>query len=541
VQNLTVQKVCIGLVILAFLVLAPWMTSEMLGGNSMPLFILMGIGLLLLFLFVLKDRCWMIIPFTLPIEGRLNFLPLNFSMQESGVIAVLAYIFIQIVMGRQIPWRLGPKIIWLPLAGLLAVLGYHWISSGDIGIRAIGGTGWGGRKYFSVMMAVLTIPILTSFSGASWKDFQRVPLIFFAGVFVDLIPDTLTTIFPATAPAIYQVYSAVNIAQFGKELVGNFGDTSAVTRYTTFRSLGQAMVLVIMSYFPFYTWLNPSRLWISPALILAFFATAFSGFRSAMYNYAALFTAALFATARTKITLLLPLGVAAALLIAGTQGTLTQYPRSIQRSLSFLPGQWDVAVTQEGQGSNKWRERMRELFFKEYFGKAPLLGTGYGFDPNLAKKTTELFLRVAVMAEQDEWADVRGFIEMKQPHEGDIHALVVSGVIGTSFFVLFCLSCLIFALRSVLGVSPRLLAPVQIWSLAVLFQQMTAFFMVFGDYSNTLFVMCPVVSILAASEKLRPRFSENQTTKEASEEFPGPENLQTHSVRWIHPGGHPSA
>jgi hypothetical protein len=247
------------------------MIFELLEGNSLPFLSLLAVGLLLLFLFVLKDRCWMIIPFSLPIEGRLNFLPLNFSMQETAVIAVMAYIFIQIVMGRTIHWRLGPKIIWLPLAGLLAILLYHWVSSGDIGIRALGGTGWGARKYFTVLIAVSTVPILASFSGTSGKDFQKIPFVFFAGVFVDLIPDTFTTLLPATAPYIYRFYSAVNISEFGKELMGNFGGEGGITRFTQFRILGQALGLLVLSYFPFYTWLNPKRLWIPPALIVCFF------------------------------------------------------------------------------------------------------------------------------------------------------------------------------------------------------------------------------------------------------------------------------
>ena len=503
-QNLTVQKVCIGLVVLAFFIASPWMTSEILEGNPMPFLSLVGTGLLLLFLFVLKDRCWMIIPFTLPIEGRLNFLPLNFSLQETAVIAVLAYVLIQIVMGRQIHWKLGPKWIWLPLSGLLVLLMYHWIVSGDIGIRALGGTGWGGRKYFSILIGVISLPLLSSFPGITWKDLQKVPFVFFAGVFVDLIPDTLTTISPSTAPYIFRVYSAVNIAEFGKELMGNFGDTEGVTRYTTFRSLGQALVLVIISYFPFYTWLNLNRLWILPVLMASFFATAFSGFRSAMFNYAALFAAGLYTTARAKALILLPLAVGLALIIAGTQGTVFKYPRSIQRALSFLPGQWDVTVTKEGKGSNEWRGRIRELFFNEYFHKNPWIGTGFGFDPNLSKKSTELFLRIAGSAEQDDWADVRGFIEMKQPHEGDIHALIVSGVVGTGFFIAFCLACMIYAIRSVLRYPPNDISPIQIWAFAILFQQASAFFTVFGDYSITLPAMFPVIALLSASDKARP-------------------------------------
>lgn len=462
-QNLTVQKLCIGLISICFFFLAPWMILELLEGNSLPFFAFLGLGVLLFFLFVLKDRCWMIIPFSLPIEGRFNFLPLNFSMQETAVMAVIAYIFIQIVMGRQIQWRLGPKVVWLPLFGLLAILGYHWISSGDIGIRALGGTGWGGRKYFSILIAVATLPLLASFSGASWKDFQKIPFVYFAGVFADLIPDTLTTLLPATAPYVYQFYSAVNIAEFGKGLMGNFAGESGIVRFTPFRVLGQALCLVILSYFPFYTWLNPSRLWIFPVLILAFFSCAFSGFRSAMFNFAAIFSAAFFATARAKAFLILPGAVAIALSIAATQGTIINYPQNVQRALSFLPGQWDQKVSREGEGSDKWRNRIRELFFKEYFPKAPWIGTGFGFNPDYAKKTTELFLRIASLQEGDEWADVRSFIELKQPHEGDIFALQTSGVVGTGFFIAFCLATLWFSGRSVLSYSPQELAPVQIW------------------------------------------------------------------------------
>jgi len=504
VQNLTVQKLIIGLIVAGFFVLAPWLTSEVLEGNPLPFLALLGIGVLLLFLFVLKDRCWMVIPFSLPIEGRLNFLPLNFSMQETAVMAVVAYIFIQIIMGRQISWRLGPKLVWVPLAGLLSVLLYHWISSGDIGIRALGGSGWGARKYVSILLAVISMPILMSFSGASWKDFQKIPLIYFFGTFVDLIPELISTAIPQASPYMYRIYSTVNLGAYGSTIVGNFEGGDSVVRFGTFRALGQAIVLVVVSYFPFYVWLNPNRLWIAPTLILAFLATAFDGYRSAIFNYAALFFAGLYASGRSKVLLLLPFGVGGALMIAATQGSLFDYPRSIQRALCFLPGQWDATISQEADNSSKWRDRIRELFFLEYFKKAPWLGTGYGFDPEIAKKTTELFLRIAALKENDDWADVRSYIEMKQPHEGDIHALVVSGVFGAGFFILFCLASVVFALRSVWKYRPQDLSPVQIWSLALLVQQSFSFFAVFGDYVEALTVMCPVVIILAASEKHRP-------------------------------------
>ena len=504
-QNLTVQKLCIGLVVLAFFVLAPWMTSELLEGNSLPLISILAVGALLVFLFVLKDRCWMVIPFCLPIDGRFNFLPLNFSMQETAVAAVFCYIIIQIVMGRQIRWRLGPALIWLPLSGLLAVFLYHWISSGDIGIRALGGTGWGGRKYFTIAMAVLSMPILFSFSGNSYQDFQKIPFLYFAGVFVDLIPDTFTTFLPATAPYIFRFYSAVNVAEYGKGLAGNFGGEEGITRFQVFGRLGAAWGLMMLSYFPFQKWLSPSKLWVVPSLLLGFVLTAISGFRSFIFNFIIVLTAGLYATARMKVSLLLPLALAGALIIAGTQGTVVNYPAGIQRALSFLPGAWNQRASHEAKASNEWRQKIRELFFAEYFHKHPLLGDGYEFDPNLARRQQELFLRIAALAERDEYADVRGFIEMKQPHEGDICALLVVGVVGAAFFVAFCASLVIFALKTVLSTPPNQVWPIQIWAFALLIQNSLSFFIVFGDLSAALFQLCPIGAILIASERLRPK------------------------------------
>ena len=105
-HNLTAQKVCLALITLGFFIAAPWMTSQTIGGNTTPLLSFLGVGLLLIILFVIRDRCWMIIPFTLPIEGNLNFLPLNFSIQELSIIAVSLYLLYRTIFGLNVAWRL---------------------------------------------------------------------------------------------------------------------------------------------------------------------------------------------------------------------------------------------------------------------------------------------------------------------------------------------------------------------------------------------------------------------------------------------------
>jgi len=503
VQNLTVQKVVLALITLGFFVGAPWLTSEVLHGNALPLTVLGGVAVLLLFIYGLGDRCWLIIPFCLSIEGNLNFLPMNFSIQELAVITVFSYLLFRMVFGLDVAWRPGPALILFPLAGILAVLLYHWISSGDIGIKLLGGSGWGGRRYFKIALAVLCIPLLASFPGLKLRDLQLVPLVYFLGSFVDIVPDLLTTFLPATAPLVWRVYSGVNLAEYGDVLQGNFAGEKGITRFGTLAKVGTALGLATLCYFPPRTWLQPSRLWALPVVLLGGIFCAMSGFRNNIFRYGLSLMASLYATLRFKSLMLIPLVAASALAIALTQGKVFQYPLQIQRALAFLPGDWEFKAVNETEQSNKFREKIDELFWREYFHQAPFLGQGYHFDPSLAQQDTDVYLAIASRqaAAGDEFADVRRYIEQRMPHEGPVHIFLATGVLGMVFFVAFCGAMLFYAFASVLKTSPREVTPIQIWAVALLLPNVLGFFIVFGDLTTFLIQVCPVLALLYRFER----------------------------------------
>jgi hypothetical protein len=505
VQNLTAQKVMLALITLGFFVAAPWLTSETLSGNTMPLLSFIGAGLLLLFIYGLGDRCWLIIPFCLSIEGNLNFIPLNFSIQELTIIIVLSYLLFRMTFGLNFGWKLGPALLWVPLAGVAAVVFYHWISSGDIGIKLLGGTGWGGRKYFKVFIAALSIPLLSSFPGIRIQDLQKVPLVYFLGTFVDIVPDLLTTLIPASAPYIYRVYSGVNLGEYGDSLKGNFVGEKAITRVGTFAKLGSALGLASLCYFPARTWLSPNRLWVLPTLLIGGLLCAISGFRNTIFRYGVSLMAGLFAMMRFKAFLLLPLLAAAGLAIALTQGSVFKYPLQIQRALSFLPGDWDAQAKSEAKGSSEWRGKITTIFFQEYFQKAPLIGEGYHYSADLAKQETDIYLAVAQrqLDSGDEFAEARRFIDMRMPHEGPVHILLVTGSVGAFFFVVYCLALLSYSFRSVIRTPSRDVTPIQIWAVATLSPLILGFFIVFGDLTYFLIQVCPVSILLYRFERLK--------------------------------------
>lgn len=520
-QNLTAQKVCLALITLGFFIAAPWLTSQTLDGNTTPLLSFLGITVLLVVLFLIRDRCWMIVPFTLSIEGNVNFLPLNFSIQELSIIGVALYLLHRTIFGLNVAWRLGPTSIWVPLALLLSIIVYHWVESRDIGIKLLGGTGWGGRKYFTVLIASFGMFLLNSFPGIRWADLQKVPLLYFLGAFVDIVPGVITTLIPATAPYIFRVYSGVNLTEYGSSLQGNFSGEGAVTRIGQLSLVGKAIGLVTLCYIPPKTWLVLNRLWALPTVLLGGILCAASGFRGTVVSYSVAFFAAVYSTIRSSAFLLIPLPVVAALAIALTQGTVFNYPLALQRGLSFIPGQWESKATLEAGASSKWREKMKTLFYKEYFQKAPIIGQGYHYDPNLAKTATDIYLTIVKRQAEagDEFADVRSFIEMRQPHEGVLHALLVSGALGIFFFSVFCCGITFYAWRSITNTPPKHITPIQVWSFALLLSQVVAFFILFGDYTSFLIQVCPITALLYRAEtlrraalKARPPLAPTQTT-----------------------------
>ena len=511
----------LALISLGFFVASPWLISETLSSNATPLLSLVGVGLLLVFIFIIRDRCWMIIPFTLPIEGNLNFLPLNFSIQELSIIAVSLYLLYRTIFGLNVAWRLGPASIWIPLVLLLSIIVYHWVESRDIGIKLLGGTGWGGRKYFTVLMASFGMLLLNSFPGITWANLQKIPLLYFLGAFIDIVPGVITTLVPATAPYIYRFYSSINLSEYGSTLRGNFSEEAGVTRIGQLALIGKAVGLVTLSYIPPKTWLHLNRLWALPTVLLGGIICAASGFRGTVVSYSVAFFAAIYTTLRSFAFLLIPLPIVAGLAIALTQGTVFNYPLALQRGLSFLPGQWEAKASVEAGASSKWREKMKTLFYKEYFQKAPIIGQGYHYDPNLAKTATDVYLAIVQRQADagDEFADVRGFIEQRQPHEGVLHALLVSGTLGILFFSLFCLGFIFYAWRSVVHTPPNDITPIQTWCFALLLAQLVAFFLLFGDYTSFLIQVCPITALMYRAEtlrraalKARPPLAPTQTT-----------------------------
>ena len=141
-KNLTTEKVIFALIAVGTFLVAPFLTTEFLSGNTLPVIFIFCLGLI----FAFRDQCWILIPLSLPLTGSLNILPVRFSPLELSILLALGYAFLQIIFTERRLIRLGPKEVYLPLFLIASILLYHWGSGGELGLNMLGGKTGGGRR-----------------------------------------------------------------------------------------------------------------------------------------------------------------------------------------------------------------------------------------------------------------------------------------------------------------------------------------------------------------------------------------------------------
>ena len=100
-KDITPLKVALLLLFVLSAPLAIWLNAEFIAGNPTPLYVLFALLAILLYVFGLKSRCWLTIPFCMGMQGNLNFLPIRFSMLELATLGTFSSALFYYVMGNR--------------------------------------------------------------------------------------------------------------------------------------------------------------------------------------------------------------------------------------------------------------------------------------------------------------------------------------------------------------------------------------------------------------------------------------------------------
>jgi len=482
------------LVTLASFIAAPYLVSEFINGNAIPLAALFGIGALLLFVFGLGEKCWLTIPLCLPMGGSLNILPVKFSPHELSILLVIGYVFFQFIMTDRRSLSFGPPYIWAPLLLIAAILIYHETKGGKIGLNMFGGQGAGGRKTFTILCGMLALPAILWFKPPGEKWLRAIPCLYLIGCLLDFTPFLTTSVLPSVAPYVFKIYSSVNLEAFSGTLAGK---NSELVRVGAIGPTCLAIQLVLLCYFRPKEWIRPSRFFVPVLSFLALVGTIWGGFRSALFNYLTVSFFSLFFMVRWIALFTIPIvAVLITVLVLG-QGSAFDLPLTMQRTLSPFPGKWSRIATDSAESSNDFRDAIKKTYREEFMENSGLFGSGYKYSAAFMASRAQDFYTKNVMADPN--SESRDYITARDHHVGWVAVHHPIGTVGMILFIFLCLGSLYFVFTHILKTDSSLVSPQQCWSSSLVIQNILSYFAVFGAMQQFIPALCVLLAVAIIS------------------------------------------
>jgi hypothetical protein len=325
-------------------------------GNIMLPTLVIGVSGGIAAILLLGRHYWYLIPFSvlsalpaIPLAGR------TIDLVEVTIAACSAIFFARLAMKKErfIPFRPTHTALLLSFAWICWI----WYLN-PTGLAALGAGTIGARFYVKIILGFLAFLVIAS-QKPTEIDFRRLLWIVFIGAILN---------------TLYGMFSFFVLG--GAEAEQGAG---GLEEYTWHQILaGPALTgswLIFSLYKPSQVF-SLQRPWLPILYILAFGIAAISGKRMSILLILA---APLISCAINKEYRYALIGsiVGGAMILSLTlsQGSIFTLPFTVQRSLSWLPGDWDPSLQELGRG-DIFREQLRELATHE-IKRSPLLGRGY--------------------------------------------------------------------------------------------------------------------------------------------------------------------
>jgi hypothetical protein len=468
------------------LIAGPYLVIATLSGNYTPLMAVAGIFFTVFVFGVMRDKICFLPLVGLFVNGHFNFLPLRLAFPDLCGMALVAYYLVAYVALQRKKVKTGPFYFFLPILLIAAIVLYH---GHNAGLRSMGGGQEGAPVFFS-----------------------KIPLYCLWAAVFSGIPYTLSTYVPSLSPYLALVTDNINNTAAAVTETGDEG----VVRNAGSAQMAMSLMAYLVSVYPIGTWWRPNRWGVSALGLMCCALVVMGGFRSTFSNFVVMIFAATWCHYSWRsLVILPPLALGVFLVTAAQDSHLVHVPLAAQRSLSFLPGDWDPVVAETALSSNTFRDKIQKVYLAEDFAKSPWIGNGFSYD-------SDEFQRMNYLAKTQETIDgyysTKIFVTGKIFHIGWISVYDSVGLIGSAAFVFL-------GLRLIWVVSPATyrtqgerqssLFPLKVWMFANNCAGFIGFFTVFGDFRTAFPGFCYYAIIVTHLNRLdRQGYTEDLSLRE---------------------------
>ena len=324
--------------------------------------VIMGAGLGTALMLLLGNKYWMLIPFslgatrlpTVPFAGRSVELP------ELAIAACSVMFFLRLASRKE------TLIFWRP-ASLPIILFIAWVgvvfAMYPIGLAAMGSSVGGARFYVKLLLALCAFVILASRTYSETDIRWILGFIMFGAVFN--LGYELTT-HALAGPTVNQMTGLVE-DEF----------------YTWHQALSVPAITLVFIMFSRFTprdVFGLQRPWLGLLYFVCFLMVLVSGKRLAM---AIMFIPPLIGAILHRqfvyIFLASAIATVSLFIVVAGQGQWFNLPLVAQRTVSWLPGDWDPELQAMSGGTDDWRAELR-MWAAESVKRDPWIGRGFAID-----------------------------------------------------------------------------------------------------------------------------------------------------------------
>lgn len=384
----------------------------------------------------LKTNIWVLAPIGWYLTGKLLWLPLPLTVRDMCFVAVIISYTIFFAM-RVVPWKRKPRaldyLIWINLAYLCVVFVRN-----PVGVWAFQSSMVGGRPYVEIALAFGVFMVLSR--ATMTATIARIfPLFFVVPTMATAFLDVLSRFRPELSYPIASVYSGAGSLSLDASLQQEA--TIGETRLTGMLSAGVAGVLYLCSRYNPLSLVSPLHPFRVLLFLSALTAIFLSGFRSAiLFALAAFLLSALLRRKAAELWVAAGAAILGLALIVALQGHVVQFPKTMQRSLSWLPGDWNEEARYDAESSSRWRFEMWEWALNDdRIMRDKVWGQGFGLsldDMNIIASALLSGQQGAVFAGG---SDREQFMITGTFHSGPLSSMKYIGIVGFAlYYPLMC-------------------------------------------------------------------------------------------------------
>ena len=435
-RSISGNQITIWVVLLLGLVVALVIGSAVGGADTRFVAVLLATIPAALIFVKLKTNIWVLLLIGWYLTGRLPWLPVPFSVRDLCLMAVILF-FTLFFATRVLPWKrkvgLLDYLIYINLAYLATV----YIRN-PVGFYAMQSSMIGGRPYFEILITFGAFAILSrvKLSDAIARAF---PLFFLIPTGIIAILDTLARVVPEYSYLLASIYSGIGSLSItaGLEKAAEMGQD----RITGLKDLGYVGALALCARYNPITLMSP--LYPARGILfgVALAAIFLSGFRATLLAAMVFFfLAAVFRRRARDMWLAVGAGVLGIILLLSLQGSVLQLPLTMQRALSWLPGDWNQEAVDDAEGSSRWRLEMVEWAWNDStILRNKVWGQGIGFSIDDMNLIASSLMAGQGGADLLGGSDRENFMITGTFHNGPVSAIKCVGVVGLFLYSLLIL------------------------------------------------------------------------------------------------------